>query len=203
MARSLPLLLTGLFACGGDKGAADMAATDMTPSAADLVPLSPCADYCAQVLSACATMATSQYSGESQCLGYCTTNYGWPSGRAGDSSGNSLACRVYHAGAAKGVDPVLHCPHAGPSGGNFCGTWCEVYCDLALRNCKDGLQVYADRTQCLTACVSIPAGGKANDTSGNTIQCRIYHAGLAGTDAPNAVMHCPHVRAVPTGPCAL
>jgi hypothetical protein len=35
--------------------------------------------------------------------------------------GNTLECRIYHAGVAAG-DAAFHCPHAGPTGAEVCGT---------------------------------------------------------------------------------
>ncbi len=32
--------------------------------------------------------------------------------------GDTLGCRLYHGGAPAITDPVLHCPHAGPTGGD-------------------------------------------------------------------------------------
>jgi hypothetical protein len=52
------------------------------------------------------------------CLSTCN-GASWSIGTAGATSGNSIACRTYHAGAAAG-DPATHCPHAGPTGGGVC-----------------------------------------------------------------------------------
>jgi hypothetical protein len=77
-----------------------------------------CAGYCAQITANC-TGANAQYDDTAECMTYCTAT-AWPAGTAGAMSGNTLACRIYHGGAAAG-DPVTHCPHSGPSGGSVCG----------------------------------------------------------------------------------
>jgi len=157
-----------------------------------------CTAYCATITANCTT-TNSQYADAASCLQECTTNYGWALGMMGDTSGNSVGCRAYHAGAAMS-NAMVHCPHAGPTGGNVCGSWCENYCYLALRNCTGGNSIYPDIGTCMTTCGQIPTGGKPNDTSGNTVQCRIYHLGLAGMNAASAATHCPHGK-VPSAVC--
>ena len=126
-----------------------------------------------------------------------------PDGRpaaVGDTSGNTIGCRLYHAGAAA-ADPVLHCPHAGPTGGDVCGSLCDNYCQLMARNCMGASAVY-DAATCMTDCAMIPTNGHANDQSGNTIQCRIFQLGAAAADP---LAHCGNARiasdAMFTGPC--
>jgi hypothetical protein len=162
-----------------------------------------CAAYCTSITGAC-TAANAQFASADACNAYCVRARGtpeiWSAGADGATSGDTLACRVTHAGLA-GANAAVHCPHAGPSGGNACGNWCEDYCDLALAACTGGLQLYADRAACQTACAAIPATGTANATSGNTVQCRIYHLGVAASSAAQATVHCPHGNPTPTGPC--
>ncbi len=182
----------GLAACGSD--------SDPAPSSS-----AACTAYCAALTGSC-TAGNAQFASEAACNTYCnrarTAPEYWAAGTSGDTSGNSLACRAYHGGAPAAADPVLHCPHAGPSGGNLCGTWCANYCDLALSACTGGLALYADRAACETACAGIPAGGVPNATAGDSLQCRIYHLGVAASSAANATIHCPHGNATPTGPCS-
>src|SRR5690606_16475090 len=91
-----------------------------------------CTDYCEAVTGAC-TDAYAQYTNNDACLAVCQTA-SWQLGTANDTGGNTLGCRTYHAAAAA-ADPATHCGHAGSSGGNVCGSWCEVYCELALNAC--------------------------------------------------------------------
>ena len=143
--------------------------------------------------------SNAQYASTTDCNTYCTTSAGWPAGTAGATSGNTIACRTYHSTAAA-ADPVLHCPHAGPTGGNVCGTYCENYCQLMAKNCVGANAVY-DSATCMTKCTGIPTTGTVGAMSGNTIQCRIYHLSAA---ASNPTLHCPHSKTIadlPGGPC--
>lgn len=142
-----------------------------------------CAAYCAKIQMNCTggdAGGNEQYTSESACNSYCTSAAGWPAGMIGDTSGNTIGCRLYHAGAAA-ADPVVHCPHAGPTGGNVCGPWCDNYCQLMAKNCTGANAVY-DAATCMSKCAMLGTQGHANDTSGNTVQCRIYYLGLAATD---------------------
>jgi hypothetical protein len=163
-----------------------------------------CTDYCNKVQMNCTGSGddggsgNAQYASTSACVSYCTSAAGWPAGTTGAQSGNTIACRLYHAGAAA-ADPVFHCPHAGPTGGNICGSWCENYCQLAARNCTGANAVYP--SNCMAQCAMFATNGHVNDTTGNTVQCRLYHLGAAATDP---TLHCPHALSVtdnPSTPC--
>jgi len=141
-----------------------------------------------------------QYASLAACNAYCTTQAAWTAGTSGDMSGNTVGCRLYHATAAAS-DPATHCPHAGPTGGNVCGSWCENYCQLMAKNCTGANAVY-DAATCMTKCQTIPTSGMPNDAAGNTVQCRIYHLGAPAATDP--AMHCPHSKTAadnPAGPC--
>lgn len=215
-----------------------------------------CEEYCGTMMTNCSG-ANAQYESMEECISMCDSA-GWREGQDGDSGGNSLHCRITHAGALAAADPVTHCPHAGPTGGdmcgslcenycfysnthcaevhayedlsacvsacetlmpraaagttaddnsvdcrvryvveaarsgdtaaacaaadvhgnNTCGSWCDVYCDLMETNCEGQPGAYADRDACLTACEGFAADGDPEADSGNTVQCRIFHAGL-------------------------
>ncbi len=107
------LLCLGLFAIvgcptGDDDDSAgsdddDTADDDDSAAAAD------CGTFCTDLFATC-TGANEQFGGDIvRCENDCP---GWPLGVAGDTAGDSFACRDYHLGAAAG-DPALHCPHAG------------------------------------------------------------------------------------------
>jgi len=106
-----------------------------------------------------------------------------------DSTGNTIGCRTYHANASA-TDPTTHCPHAGPTGGNFCGTYCEAYCNMTAAACTGQ---FADFNFCNKSCSLYSTTGKLGDTSGANLYCKLYHvqAALAG----NATLHCPHSSA--------
>jgi hypothetical protein len=187
-----------LAGCGDDSASgADLGtpALDMAASGA------ACAAYCDAVQGACAASsdggALTQYMSGSDCLDYCDNAAAWPAG----ASGNTLGCRLAQAtAAATGSDVAAHCAAAGPSGDNVCGSWCDNFCQLMLKNCTGANAIY-DAATCMTKCASMPATGKPGDVTGNTVQCRIYHMGVAFHDP---VTHCPHGRTLadnPSGPC--
>src|SRR5262245_2561842 len=95
---------------GGDEGAGGKGNGGGPPAAPN------CTDYCNIIMGNC-TMGNAQYSGMDQCVASCKA---FKVGTAMDTSGNTLGCRQYHAGAAAG-DPNTHCPHAGPGGDGMCG----------------------------------------------------------------------------------
>lgn len=76
-----------------------------------------CTAYCTAVTRAC-TGANMQYMDMAACNTACNAAT-YEVGMAGATSGNSISCRTYHAGAAM-TDPATHCPHAGPTGGGVC-----------------------------------------------------------------------------------
>lgn len=78
-----------------------------------------CMRYCTAITAAC-TGANAQYDDMADCLSFCASS-NIPNGMSGDMAGNTLECRIYHAGVAMGA-PATHCPHAGPSGDNVCGS---------------------------------------------------------------------------------
>jgi hypothetical protein len=197
------LAACALFAagCGDDttSGGADMSIVhDLAGGTAPT-----CAGYCAKIQMNCTAGDGGnnvQYAATADCTNQCMTAAAWTAGTTSDTSGNTLGCRFYHAGAAA-ADPVLHCPHAGPTGGGVCGSYCDNYCQLMAKNCTGAHAVY-NATDCMTKCATIPTTGKANDTTGNTIQCRIYHLSAAAADP---TLHCPHSQTIadlPGGPCS-
>lgn len=165
-----------------------------------------CADYCAAIVASC-TGANRQYglSDATQavsCMTACTS-FGWAEGTSGDMSGDTLACRTYHALAAAGSDAnhALHCPHAGPLGGGVCGaSACADFCAADQHVCPSA---YASASDCMTACtgfsdattVTSPTTG-----SGNTLSCRTYHLSAAAGPG-GATSHCPHTAADGGGVC--
>lgn len=173
----------------------------------DPVPTQTCAAYCATLTTNCSA-TNAQFVTEAACTTYCTRARAapefWSLGTEGATSGNSLACRIYHGGAPAVANAALHCPHAGASGGDTCGGWCENYCDLALSACTGTLQLYADRPTCLTACAGIPSvPATPNAPSGDSVQCRINHLGRASAGGAAATTHCPHALVTPAAgtPC--
>lgn len=78
-----------------------------------------CNELCTAVIGAC-TGANAQFTDMADCVSWCN-GARIPTGTAGEMSGNTLECRIYHAGVARTM-PAVHCPHAGATGGEVCGT---------------------------------------------------------------------------------
>jgi hypothetical protein len=154
---------------------------------ADAAPMLDCATYCARITTNC-TGANVQYGAMNQCMASCAS---FPQGAISDTSGNTLGCRIYHAGAAA-ADPTTHCVHAGPSGAPACGAACDGFCSLVVAECS---AQYPDANTCATTCAGFATtpAYTANVTSGNSLSCRIYHATAASTDPTT---HCPHTASV-------
>lgn len=74
-----------------------------------------CANYCTVYFGNCKD-ANNVYADQAECEATCAD---WYQGSLADTTGDTVGCRTYHAGAALG-DPALHCPHASPSGGGVC-----------------------------------------------------------------------------------
>jgi hypothetical protein len=77
----------------------------------------------------------------------------YPVGDVADTSGNTLGCRTYHAGAPAMTAPDMHCRHAGPGGNGACGDDCLGFCTLVLGSCTgEYAQFGGDMNTCMTAC---------------------------------------------------
>ena len=62
------------------------------------------------------------------------------------------------------------------------GEACRSYCDAVMANCTGADAVYVNRVQCLNVCRTM-APGMAGEDFGNTLQCRLLNARLAGETA--------------------
>jgi hypothetical protein len=152
-----------------------------------------CANYCNIIATNC-TAANQEYVNNATCLAMCAN---MTPGTAGDTSGDTLACRQYHAGAAAG-NAALHCRHAGFSGADTCGTsHCAAFCKQDIALCGgQTTPPYASQADCETKCAAYPyvaaTGGDTALTSGNTMQCRLYHLEAAYGGGAATTTHCPH-----------
>jgi len=149
-----------------------------------------CENFCSESAKTCTGNLT-LYANNADCMQFCNS---LPDGAITDVSGNTKDCRIYHSLVAgtSAANAMTHCPHATHSGGNVCGSWCDVYCQMAIQHCTGNLTLFASTSACMTACSPIANTGKPNDASGNSIQCRIYHLGVASAGGATAVTHCPH-----------
>lgn len=131
LAAGLASVTFGLTACPSDPVPTDapVAPTDTPATPTDTPPgtdapvviTNDCAGYCAATFASC-TGDNAQWDSMADCLAYCG-DAGWDAGTPGATSGNTIACRIYHAGVAGMPGMALaHCPHTGPSGGGVCGT---------------------------------------------------------------------------------
>jgi hypothetical protein len=192
--RSLAITFLFLAACGGgskDKPAIDASGDGPTADAGIDAPpaaLPTCADYCTKVMAAC-TAGLQQYANATDCMNSCQH---FMLGATGMTSANTVGCRVYHAEAAV-ADPTTHCAHAGPGGGGTCGSVCNGFCSIAVPVCPTQ---QPNLGTCMTNCAGYTALGTPYNQSiqsGNTQECRLYHATAAST-SPG--VHCPHVATV-------
>ena len=183
------VLSMSLFACGPMTGTDAGTNVDAGTDAGTAAPT--CASYCTSVMANCVG-ANAQYSSEAACLGSCSA---FAAGASGATSGNTLGCRAYHAGAST-ADVVVHCPHAGPAGDATCGSNCESFCTVAIAKCAG---TFTDLGACTTACAAFPTNAahyNQSTTSGNSFACRMYHLSVAATDSTQATTHCPHITTV-------
>lgn len=182
---------TAATAATGTGTAAETTAGTAEPTtggAADVT----CADYCTAITANC-TAANAQYSAMDTCMGSCKA---FDVGTAADMAGNTLGCRLYHAGAAK-ADPATHCTHAGPGGAGVCGADCDGFCAIAADACPG---TFADDAACQAACAMYDATESydASDVAGDTLACRLYHLTVATTLPAD---HCAHILP-DSAPCA-
>jgi hypothetical protein len=102
------------------------------------------------------------------------------------------------------MDAATHCPHAGPSGGGACGSYCEALCSLVNKSCTGANLAYTDYPNCIAMCANMNQTGQVMPAlvqSGNTVQCRIYHATVASSSASAATTHCQHTSPSGQGAC--
>jgi len=97
---------------------------------------------------------------------------------------------------------LSHCLHATICGNNTCGSFCTVFCDMAMKVCTGANAVFPDVPTCMTNCSAFNSNGHPGDQTGDTVQCRIYHLGVANSPpSSNLALHCPHAMTV-SGGCA-
>ncbi len=151
-----------------------------------------CGTYCDTVMAHC-TMEMSVYTTKDACMAVCSH---LPAGKEGDTTGNSIHCRLRSAELAE-AETTFYCPAAGPGGNGTCGTNCEALCKLTHDVCDGGLAPWPDDGACESACGSLPdLGTYSTDDSkemyeGGHVQCRLFHVSAAAL--ADAQVHCPHV----------
>lgn len=154
-----------------------------------------CASYCATITDACSG-ANQQWPNEAGCVEACAA---FMPGTPGDTSMNTLECRAYHAGVAATTEPEVHCIHAGPLGGGIeagdgCGMdRCSSFCRIAQEVCgEEATYSFTSEDDCRTQCADYTdnVDFTTNETSGDTLACRMYHLTAALGDPG---VHCAHL----------
>ena len=72
-----------------------------------------CSSYCQGITSVC-TGISAQYPTADACRAACAAPT-WPCGNLGDTTGNTLFCRISQLAAAFTAGPTTACPNAGPT----------------------------------------------------------------------------------------
>jgi len=141
--------------------------------------------------------AASCMSGTAQAVDTCN-------GFGACINGASTPCSPYACGPSACVGSCVS--DAGCAAGFSCDTGigvctngpkCTDYCNSIQSACTGSLAQYFNTQACLDSCKTLPSGTAA-DTAGNTIGCRTYHAGAAGSQ-PNP--HCYHAGPGGAGVC--
>eukprot|EP00035_Acanthoeca_spectabilis_P014691 m.284809 g.284809 ORF g.284809 m.284809 type:complete len:1026 (+) comp16200_c1_seq1:304-3381(+) len=165
----------------------------------------------------------------SMFMSTCGNGFGWNDANAcqtsvtryidgtpGATSGNTLACRIYHLNVARqqidgSPTESLHCSHASDSGNNTCvgAPSASDFCDDFIDTCgvNNG---WVSAGECQAAVPAFITGSYPTDTTGNTLSCRAYHLGVAKSQAPattGRANHCAHASSNGTDsnggmPCA-
>ena len=172
----------------GASGGTSMAGSGPGPVASAL-----CNQYCDLVMASCIDPYR-QYASRNSCLAVCSSLEPGQPGVAG----NTVECRLERAVLADDTgEPDRHCFSAGPGGAGECGADCEGYCTLMTATCSQ----LGSRAECLSACANVPDLSQSQKfnvaiTSGDSIQCRLFHVSAARLDP---VTHCEH--AAGAAPC--
>lgn len=195
-------------------------------AAIDALPMLDCPTYCSEVQANC-TGADAQYSDMDHCAAACKS-FAVGTSTVVDKSGNTLGCRIYHAGAPSKMAAATHCPHAGPAGDlipasapAFCsgGDLCASFCTLEILACgsldaplpdnpKDEtgnpLFQYQNLADCMRLCPSFDKTHVFSTSAvGNSLACRLNAAISAAISVtPNAKTYCAYTAEFPTGACA-
>ena len=183
----------------------------------DAPPPLDCPTYCAEISANC-TGTNAQYADDQACRHACEK---FPVGASTvtDMSGNTLGCRIYHAGAPSKVSPETECPRAGPAGDlitagpgapAYCsgGDFCTTFCTLEIAACgslnaplptnpsdstnNNPVYQYVNMANCLSHCPDFDQTHIYSPTAvGDSFACRLAQAITALVSiTPGATMHC-------------
>jgi hypothetical protein len=200
---------TGAGEAGGEGGSGEGGTDAGTEGGTDGGVGLDCTSYCTLVMANC-TGNNAQYQSAPECMNACAQ---LPLGMLQDKMGDTVGCRIYHAGLAATL-PNPHCWHAGPYGFGVCGSNCDDFCAIATSWCTAaggfdaGMAPYGNLGDCKSACnmFTVLDGGAdpgvynaAGPQSGNTLDCREWHLGAALGSTAAQQVHCFHVGAMAIG----
>lgn len=155
-ALTLPALAVLAAGCPSDPAMPDAASGGNDAFVASDAPVeitNDCEGYCALITTVCDD-ANAQYVDEADCLAQCDA-LNWDDGTPGSTDGNTIACRIYHTGAAR-TAPEDHCPHAGPSGAGVCGA------AITFRSEPTAMAVRVDRMGMPAVATALISSGMKN-----------------------------------------
>jgi len=170
ISRALVPLFTSLLlaACFDDSRGDD---TDSTSTAAPLT-----------------TGAATQVSGDNTSTSTATsTSTDWTSGEP-----TTWATSTGDEPVTTGEPPATTSTTGGDTNAG-----CMMYCAAMMGSCSGADAQYTSVESCLGACAGMPAGDPGS-TSGNSLSCRTYHAGMASIDPG---VHCVHAGPSGAGAC--
>ena len=132
-----------------------------------------------------------------------TSGTGGTTSATSTGTGSTTTTSTSSTKATTGTGATTSATTTAATGG---GQTCADFCTLVAANCAGARDPFTSATDCMTKCATVPVG-MATDTMGNTLGCRIYHAGAAkSSNMPD--VHCPHTG-VPSvnkdgtaGPCS-
>ncbi|MGF1508024.1 MAG: hypothetical protein ACFB9M_00825 [Myxococcota bacterium] len=126
---------------------------------------SPCNVYCQEMVARC----PGTFESFAVCFDQCEVEEVDPNirvGMLGDTTGNSLSCRISQLEADE-----PSCPDAALLGTTTCiDSACEEYCTAFLDENSPCTPGYDDENDCLNTCALIPVG--EDDSDANTVLCR-------------------------------
>ena len=169
-----------------------------------------CNYYCTTDIAVC-TGTNNQYKDNATCLSMCQNGIPNDAG-AGATSGDSLACRMYHlsVAATSTANAAIHCPHTGPYGYGMCGSLCDDFCQQYFTSdCKTDTDAgYKTADACRAYCnqangADAAAGNPGTDpgASGSSMLCREYHLENAIQAGGTGGGHCDHAGEGGAGIC--
>ncbi len=132
--------------------------------------------------------------GAGLAIGCGDSGSGGTGGTAGEGAGTVGGGGSTNTGGAGGDGGAAG---GGGEGGATAAATCAGYCTTVMSACA-GTPQYATQSACEAECAAFPQG-ELGATSGNSLECRAYHAGVA-VDMPEP--HCVHAGPLGSGPVA-